>query len=128
MHLALKPAADKLHDTELFKRFIDDISWLSFGDQLTKLIEIAISDALDQVGLKITVPKFCVSDSFQNLEFLDVLRKASRVSPMAYSRYGLTCYISCQNPKRPTSLAGKSASDQCGVCLLRKDLVQFTRV
>ena len=67
MHFALKPAADELQDTELFKRFIDDILWLSFRDQLTKLIEIARSDALDQVGLKITVCKFCVCDPFQSL-------------------------------------------------------------
>ena len=30
-HFALQPAADKLQDTELFKRFINDILWLSFG-------------------------------------------------------------------------------------------------
>ena len=42
---------------------------------------IAISDTLDRVGLKISVRKFCVSDPLQNLEFLDVLHKASRESP-----------------------------------------------
>ena len=49
------------------------ILWLSFGVQLIKLRETAISDALDEVKLKITVRKFCVSDPFQNLEFLDVV-------------------------------------------------------
>ena len=38
-----------------------------------------------QVGLKITVRKFWVNDPFQNLEFLDVLHKASRVSPFGFT-------------------------------------------
>ena len=62
-----------LNQTQLFKKFIDDIIWLSYGNKLTKKIEQALTNTCMEYELKLTFRKVSTNETVESLELLDVL-------------------------------------------------------
>ena len=62
-----------LNQAQLFKRFIDDVIWLSYGNELTKKFKQALMNACMEYGLQLTFRKVSTNETRKSLEFLDVL-------------------------------------------------------
>ena len=62
-----------LNLAQLFKRFIDNIIWLSHGNELTKKIKQALMSTCMEYGLELTFRKGSTGETGKSLEFLDVL-------------------------------------------------------
>ena len=60
------------NQAQLFKRLIDDIIWLSYGNELTEIIKQALTNTRMEYGLKLTFKKVSTNETGKNLEFLDV--------------------------------------------------------
>ena len=74
LHFILLPIATTLSKAELFKRYIDDIVWLSYNLDTTNHIRDALTTAFDNASLEVTfrsihTGNFCNSNK---LEFLNV--------------------------------------------------------
>jgi len=72
VHFVILPIARTLKKAELFKRFIDDIIWFSYGENATECIENALTAAFQEYDLELVFRKISTDDSGQTLEFLDV--------------------------------------------------------
>ena len=72
MHFIMLKISNILNQAQLFKRFIDDIIWLSYGSELTEKIKQPLTNACMEYGLKLTFRKVSANDTGKNLEFLDV--------------------------------------------------------
>jgi len=73
MHYSTIPAISILKQAKLYRRFIDDIIWVSLGQKQTQVIECALVNVFSLVGLNVTIRKFNTSNPDQRVEFLDVL-------------------------------------------------------
>ena len=58
MHFATTPAFPILKKAVVYKRFIDDIIFISIGENSTQSIIKAIENSLGKVGLRITTKLF----------------------------------------------------------------------
>lgn len=73
LHHIILPIAELLNQAELFKRYIDDIIWISRTKDLTDEIVKTISDTFNSAGLKLTTfRRVSTLEKDKTLEFLDV--------------------------------------------------------
>ena len=74
LHYVLLPFAKTINHSQIFKRFIDDIVWLSFGQNTTQTIKNAILTAFCANDLEISFRQIQTGSLEQNtsMEFLDV--------------------------------------------------------
>ena len=72
LHHIILPIAAKLNKTILFKRYIDDIIWISETEELTNEIQSVLSATFQENGLRLTFRKISTEDQNHSLEFLDV--------------------------------------------------------
>ena len=73
MHFIMLEISSIPNQAQLFKRFIDDIIWLSYGNELTEKIEQALTNTCREYELKLTFRKVSTNETGKSLEFLDVL-------------------------------------------------------
>ena len=73
MHFIMLKISNILNQAQLFKRFIDDIIWLSYGNALTAKTEQALTNTCMAYELKLTFRKVTTNETGKSLEFLDVL-------------------------------------------------------
>ena len=85
----------EVEHTEIFKRFIDDAVWLSFGNQATQNIKTKLSETLVKYDLTLKYRHINTTEENGELEFLDVLHK---ISPHSQFRFITTDYV------KPTAL------------------------
>ena len=62
-----------LNQAQLFKRLIDDIIWMSYGNELTEKIEQAQTNTCMEYELKLTFRKVSTNETEKNQEFLHAL-------------------------------------------------------
>ena len=72
LHYILLPIADILNQTVLFRRFIDDIIWISKSRQLTDIIQDTLTQIFAYNGLKLLFRRISTREDGDSLEFLDV--------------------------------------------------------
>jgi len=72
VHYILQPIADVLNEAELFRRFIDDIIWISASEVSNECIRQALTSAFENSGLKLTSRQACTAEKTGEVEFLDV--------------------------------------------------------
>ena len=72
LHYILYPAANIINQAVLFKRFIDDIIWISHGLKITKYIKDTLLNVFDKNNLQLTFRMINTSEENSCLEFLDV--------------------------------------------------------
>ena len=85
----------EVEHTEIFKRFIDDIVWLSFGNQATQNIKTKFSETFAKYDLTLKYRDINTTEENGELEFLDILHK---ISPHSQIRFITTDYV------KPTAL------------------------
>ena len=62
MHCVIRQIAEVLRQAEIFKRYIDDIMWISQGEAQTHLIKHSLKDKFAQYGLDLTFREVCTLD------------------------------------------------------------------
>jgi len=72
VHYILQPTADILEQTELFRRFIDDIVWLTDSESTNIGIRSALNTVFKNKGLELTFRQICTNDGSGSVEFFDV--------------------------------------------------------
>ena len=72
LHYMLLPISEKLNKTILFKRYIDDIIWISKSQKLTMDIQTTLNTIFVQNDLHLTFRKIGTQEHGKTLEFLDV--------------------------------------------------------
>ena len=72
VHYILQPIADVLNEAELFRRFIDDITWISASEISNERIRQAITSAFENSGLELTIRQACTAEKTGEVAFLDV--------------------------------------------------------
>jgi len=72
VHYILQPIADVLNEAELFRRFIDDITWISASEISNARIRQALTSAFESSGLELTFGQTCTAEKTGEVEFLDV--------------------------------------------------------
>ena len=72
VHYILQQIADVLNEAELFRRFIDDIIWISASEISNERIRQALTSAFENSGLELTFRQACTAEKTGEVEFLDV--------------------------------------------------------
>ena len=72
MHYVIWPIAKHLEKNILFKRFIDDIIWLLYGDSNTRFIRQSLEKAFQDHNLELTIRSTNTQEPNSRVEFLDV--------------------------------------------------------
>jgi len=72
VHYILELIADVLNEAELFRRFIDDIIWISASEMSNERIGQALTSAFESSGLELTFRQACTAEKTGEVEFLDV--------------------------------------------------------
>ena len=72
LHYMLLQITSILNNTVIFKRYIDDIMWISRSAILTNQIEHELTSIFNRNGLKLIFRKICTNENGMSLEFLDV--------------------------------------------------------
>ena len=72
VHFILLPISEKLNQAILFKRYIDDIIWISKSEELTSEIQDTLTRTFNQNQLKLTFRKVGTREYGNKVEFLDV--------------------------------------------------------
>ena len=75
LHYIILPIHDILNKSILFKSFIDDIIWLSYGVETTLEIKNCLLETFQDNKLDLTFRMINTGDSGSTLEFLDVEHK-----------------------------------------------------
>ena len=75
LHYVILPVSEIINQTVLFKRYIDDIIWLSFGVDNTTKIKEALSRIFMENELELSFRCVNTAESGSCLEFLDVEHK-----------------------------------------------------
>ena len=84
----------EVEHTEIFKRFIDDIVWLSFGHQATQNMKTKLSETFAKYDLSLKYSDIDKIEENGELKFLDILHK---ISPHFQFRF-ITTATSNQQP------------------------------
>ena len=90
LHHVLLPISSKLNDAILFKRYIDDIIWISSTEELTTDIQTQLTDTFLQSGLNLTFRKVNTEQQKCSVEFLDVNHV---IDANTYGGFYVTNYI-----------------------------------
>ena len=82
LHYILLPAADTINRAVIFKRFIDDIVWLSYDLDTTNEIQNLVSFTFEENKLEVLFRRICTEENQQQsrMEFLDVEHQIDRKS------------------------------------------------
>jgi len=72
VHYIISKIAGEMKKTELFKRFIDDIIWVSFGKQQTECIKYHVPKVFKDFGLGLDFRQVNTNNIGVKVEFLDV--------------------------------------------------------
>ena len=72
-HYVTWPIAKHLEKNILFKRFIDDIIWLSYGDSNTDFIRQSLEKSFQEHNLELTFRSINTQEPNSRVEFLDML-------------------------------------------------------
>ena len=72
LYYILQPIADVLNEAELFRRFIDDIIWISASQISIERIRQALTSAFENSCLELTFRQACTAEKTGEVEFLDV--------------------------------------------------------
>ena len=72
VHCILQPIADVLNEAEIFRRFIDDIIWISGSEISNERIRQVLTSAFENSGLELTFRQACTAEKTGEVEFLDV--------------------------------------------------------
>ena len=73
LHNIIWPIAQFLQRTIIFKRFIDDIIWISQGEKLTNSVKEKLTSTFQEGGLKLIFRKISTNEPAGScVEFLDV--------------------------------------------------------
>ena len=82
LHYILLPAADTINRAVIFKRFIDDIVWLSYNLDTTNEIQNLVSFTFEENKLEVLFRRICTEENQQQsrMEFLDVEHQIDRKS------------------------------------------------
>ena len=72
VHYILEPYSFVIESAEIFRRFIDDIVWLSFGSDNTKDIRDTLETAFTSASLELTFRETSTIEADGSVEFLDV--------------------------------------------------------
>jgi len=72
VHCILEPIADVLNEEKLFRRFIDDIIWISASEISNERIRQALTSAFEISGSELTFRQACTAEKTGEVEFLDV--------------------------------------------------------
>ena len=70
----------EVEHTEIFKSFIDDIVWLSFGNEATQNIKAKLSETFTKYDLGLKYRDINTTEENGELKFLDILHKISPYS------------------------------------------------
>ena len=68
----LQPIVDVLNEAELFRRFIDDIIWISASEISNERIRQALTSAFENSDWELTFRQACTAEKTAEVEFLDV--------------------------------------------------------
>ena len=109
MHFIMLKINNILNQAQLFKRFIDDIIWLSYGNELTEKIKHALKNTCTKYGLKLTLRKVSTNETGKSLEFLNVLHMIDNSNKFGFFTTG---FIKETATKR-LSLNGNSYHPLC---------------
>jgi len=71
VHYILQPIADISEQTELFRRYIDDIVWITDSES-TNIGRSALNKVFKNNGLELTFRQICTNNGSGSVEFLDV--------------------------------------------------------
>ena len=69
MHYILQPIADVLNEAELFRRFIDDIIWISASETSNERIRQALTSAFENSGLELTFRQACTAEKTGEVDY-----------------------------------------------------------
>ena len=72
LHNIILPIADKLKESIIFKRYIDDVIWISETELLTNDIQATLDDVFVSNRLKLTFRRISMNQPTSSLEFLDI--------------------------------------------------------
>jgi len=72
VHYILQPIADVLNEADLFRRFINDIIWISASETSNERIRQALTSAFESSGLELTFRQAYTAEKTVDVEFLDV--------------------------------------------------------
>ena len=72
VHYIPQPIADVLNEAELFRRFIDDIMWISASETSNERIRRAPISSFENSGLELTFRQACTTEKIGEVEFLGV--------------------------------------------------------
>jgi len=64
LYYILQPIADVLNEAELFRRFIDDIIWISVSQISIERIRQALTSAFENSCLELTFRQACTADFY----------------------------------------------------------------
>ena len=73
IHFIMLKISNILNQAQPFKRFVDDIIWLLYGNALTEKIEQVLTNICMEYELKLTFRKVSTNETGKCLEFLDVI-------------------------------------------------------
>ena len=84
MHFIIEQISGNLKRTELFRRYIDDIFFISFGFNNTKSIQTALTNIFQNNGLTLTFREVNNRQTGQGVEFLDVFHQIEEDDPIGF--------------------------------------------
>ena len=84
MNFIIEQISNDLKRTELFRRYIDDIFFISFGFNNTKSIQTALINIFQNNGLTLTFREVNNRQTGQGVEFLDVFHQIEEDDPIGF--------------------------------------------
>ena len=81
LHYITLPIADLINKTVVYKRYIDDIMWISESEEYTQELQNALWKTFHENGLHLTFRKISTEEPNKTLEFLDVNHIVDAQSP-----------------------------------------------
>ena len=84
MHFIIQSIASDLTKTVLFKRFIDDIIFLSIGNNQTIMIKQCLKAAFSKYGLELSFREASTDSLESEVEFLDVNHVIDNTNPFGF--------------------------------------------
>ena len=90
MHFIIEQISGNLKRTELFRRYIDDIFFISFGFSNTKSIQTALTNIFQNNGLTLTFREVNNRQAGNGIEFLDVFHQIEEDDPIGFATKNFT--------------------------------------
>nr|CAB3263302.1 uncharacterized protein LOC108950347 [Phallusia mammillata] len=84
VHYIVQSLRDVICGVHLFKRYIDDILWISSGSENTKQVQTSLKKGFENYGLTLTFRAVSTEEEGKALEFLDVNHITTKSSPKGF--------------------------------------------